>query len=86
MNVKNTSKQSQTDWKGLEAMSDAEIDVSDIPPLTDAFFERARVFKPQSQDLIALDADILAWFKSQSQDYQKRINKVLRQYMQAQHS
>ena len=37
---------SAIDWKALEAMTDDEIDYSDIPPLTDAFFERAQLWQP----------------------------------------
>lgn len=39
--AKDLSNASQTKWKALELDSDENIDYSDIPPLTDEFFERA---------------------------------------------
>lgn len=41
MNVRNLKKKSETDWARVDQMTDDEIDTSDIPPLDDAFFERA---------------------------------------------
>jgi hypothetical protein len=41
MSVRNLKKKSETDWARIDAMTDEEIDFSDIPPLDDAFFERA---------------------------------------------
>jgi hypothetical protein len=32
---------SKTNWDKLDALSESEIDVSDIPPLTEDFFSRA---------------------------------------------
>ena len=63
-------------------MTDDEIDYSDIPPLTDSFFERAKRFVPA--DAVQLDSDVLMWFKAQSKEYQMLINTVLRKYMEVQ--
>lgn len=41
MNARNLKKKSETDWARIDRMTDDEIDTSDIPPLDDAFFERA---------------------------------------------
>lgn len=41
MSVRNLKKKSETDWARVDRMTDDEIDTSDIPPLDDAFFERA---------------------------------------------
>ena len=38
MNGKDLNNISRTKWAALKAMSDDEIDYSDIPPLTDEFF------------------------------------------------
>jgi uncharacterized protein (DUF4415 family) len=72
---RNMSKQSKTDWKALEAMTDEEIDYSDIPPLPDAFFERARLWQPKKQVTVTmhLDSDVLEWFQKQDQDWEKRM-------------
>jgi hypothetical protein len=42
MNNKNTSLESQTNWERLEAMDDEDIDLSDIPELTEEDFKRAK--------------------------------------------
>jgi hypothetical protein len=51
----------------LEAMTDEEIDYSDIPPLTDEFFEKAVLKVPaaQADNLIQLDSEVMEWFRSQ---------------------
>ena len=83
MSVQDTKKKSRTDWKKLEAMTDDEIDVSDIPPLAEDFFKRARLYLPSKQDnVVELDPDISDWFKAHSRDQQAQINQVLREYIQ----
>jgi hypothetical protein len=47
MSVRNLKKKSETDWDRIDRMTDDEIDMSDIPPLTDAFFEHARKVLPR---------------------------------------
>ncbi|GAB4275969.1 MAG: hypothetical protein Fur0025_00680 [Oscillatoriaceae cyanobacterium] len=75
----------RTDWEALEAMSDEEIDYSDIPPLTDEFFENAtlRIPATQARNLIQLDADVMAWFREQGSEYRNTINSVLRRYIES---
>ncbi len=41
-----TKKTSRTDWDRLASMKDDEIDYTDIPPLTDAFFDKATLRLP----------------------------------------
>jgi hypothetical protein len=48
MSVRDLKKKSQTDWDRIDRMTDDEIDTSDIPPLTDAFFEHARKVLPRA--------------------------------------
>lgn len=86
---------SRTHWERLDALSDEEIDTSDIPPLTEEDFARSewRLPAPLPSDLpattppimveVAVDEDTLAWFQSQGQDYQKRMRAALRLYAQA---
>ena len=62
-------------------MEDEDIDYSDIPPLTDEFFARARLELPNS---VAVDLDILDWFRARGEDYTEQINTILRQYIQVQ--
>lgn len=74
----------------IRAMRDEDIDYSDIPPLTDEFWENAKKFdelyRPQKQQItVRVDADILAWLKSGGKKgYQTRLNNALRYVMQHQ--
>ena len=40
------NKPSATNWDRVDALSDAEIDTSDIPPLDETFFARAMLRRP----------------------------------------
>jgi uncharacterized protein (DUF4415 family) len=66
-------------------MTDEEIDTSDIPPLDDTFFSNARLRMPEKKVSITLDvdADVLAWFRAQGEDFQNRINAALKIYAEA---
>ena len=48
MNARNFKKASATDWARIDRMTDEEIDTSDIPPLDDEFFARAKWLLPRS--------------------------------------
>jgi uncharacterized protein (DUF4415 family) len=76
---------SRTNWAALESRSEENIDYSDIPPLTDEFFERATLRIPanQAQDLVQLDPDVKQWFQAQGEQYKTLINNVLRQYIES---
>ena len=71
----------------ITKIKDEDIDLSDIPELTDDWFSRAvrgKFYRPVKEIvLICLDKDILAFFKSQGAGYQTRINDSLRSLMQA---
>jgi uncharacterized protein (DUF4415 family) len=66
-------------------MSDEGIDYSDIPPLTDEFFENATLRIPAShaQQLVQIEPDILQWFQAQEGEYTDLINLVLRRHMES---
>jgi uncharacterized protein (DUF4415 family) len=61
------------------------VDTSDIAELGDEFWQRASqnpFYKPtKSSTTVRLDADVLAWLKSQGKGYQTRINAILRSAM-----
>ncbi len=84
MNKENLNSTSRTNWAALEAMSDEDIDYSDIPPLTDEFFERATLRIPvdRIENLVQLDPDVKQWFQGQGDQYKTLINSVLRQYIE----
>ena len=85
MNRENLHSASRTNWAALESRSEENIDYSDIPPLTDEFFERAtlRIPADQAHNLVQLDPDVKQWFQAQGEQYKTLINKVLRQYMES---
>jgi len=71
--------------KALAKRSDDEIDFSDLPALTDAFWDnavRGRFYKPvKKATSVRIDMDVLEWLKQQGKGYQTRINAILRQAM-----
>jgi len=86
MSGKDLSNISRTNWAALEEMNDEGIDYSDIPPLTEAFFEKAtlRIPATQAQQLVQIEPDVLKWFQSQGGEYKSLINTVLRRYIESQ--
>jgi uncharacterized protein (DUF4415 family) len=80
--MKNTSR---TDWARIDAMSDEEIDTSDIPPLSDEFFEKAQLRMPKSPVKITLqvDSETYAWFQSQGDTAQQQMAVALKIYAEA---
>jgi uncharacterized protein (DUF4415 family) len=61
------------------------IDYSDIPPLDEEFFKKAKVVWPVKKQLtIRLDADVLDWLRGHGRGYQTRINRILRVVMESQ--
>ena len=84
MNGNDSNNISRTNWAALEAMTDEEIDYSEIPPLTEAFFENATLRIPANQvlSLIQLEAEVIEWYQSQGTDYKTLIHSVLRRYME----
>lgn len=76
----------QAEAERLAAMSDEEIDLSDIPEKLDwPNGERSKFYRPVKQQLtLRLDADVVQWFKSHGKGggYQTRINQALRDYVE----
>lgn len=84
MSGKDLSNTSRTNWTALEAMDDEAIDYSDIPPLTEEFFEKAtlRIPATQARQLVQIEPDVLKWFQAQGGEYKALINAVLRRYIE----
>jgi uncharacterized protein (DUF4415 family) len=80
----------KTDWKRLDAMTDAEVTAAaesdhDALPMSDREWASASLTLPPKVSVgMRLDADVLAWFKARGTGYQTRINAVLRRYINAQ--
>lgn len=77
---------SRTDWNRIDAMSDDEIDTSDIPPLTDEFFSKAKLRMPSSLATVAIrvDRETLSWFQSKGEEAEQHMAAALRIYAEAQ--
>ena len=78
---------SRTDWARIDAMSDDEIDTSDIPPLTDEFFSKAKLRMPSSSSVtvaIRVDSETLSWFQSKGEEAEQHMAAALRIYAEAQ--
>ena len=73
--------------KKLAERPNSEIDYSDIPELTEEFWQHAikgRFYRPlKEQVTVRLDSDILAWLKKKGAGYQTRMNAILRSAMLA---
>jgi uncharacterized protein (DUF4415 family) len=79
------TKERMARLEALAARPDSEIDLSDAPEMTDEEWknaERGHFYRPVKRQVTArLDADVLAWLKSQGKGYQSRINAILRREM-----
>jgi uncharacterized protein (DUF4415 family) len=81
--MNNTSK---TDWARIDAMTDEEIDTSDIPPLSDEFFVKAKLRLPVSSNAtvtVEVDTETLEWFQQQGEEAGKQMSAALRIYAEA---
>jgi uncharacterized protein (DUF4415 family) len=89
VNNSSSSKTSQTDWERIHAMSDEDIDLSDIPEVTETQMARAvlRVggvpVDRSQQSVVMLESSIIEYFKRQAgnQDYQALIKAALTDYI-----
>lgn len=79
------TEERKAELKTLAERPDSEIDYSDIPPLDESFWARAKpnpFFKPiKVHASVRIDADVLVWLKSQGKGYQTRMNAILREAM-----
>ena len=79
--------ESKTDWKRVNAMSQAEVERladRDEGPLPDDWESSAMVVlpSPKQEIHIRLDGDIIEWFKALGRGYQTCINAALRAFVQ----
>jgi uncharacterized protein (DUF4415 family) len=79
-----TAKQKR-ELSALAAMSDDQIDTSDIPELPPSAWKdavRGGFYRPVKQAVsMRLDADVIAWLKKPGKGYQTRANCILRRRM-----
>ncbi len=88
LDINNPPKLNREQKERLQALAkraDSEIDYSDIPPLTNEFWQNAvqnPFYKPiKKSTTVRIDSDVIAWLKSQGKGYQTRLNAILRQAM-----
>ena len=79
-----TLKDQDKEITALMRMKDEDIDFSDIPEIADwSNAVRGKFYRPIKKSLtLRVDADVLAWLKSQGKGYQTRINSFLREAME----
>lgn len=83
----------RTDWARVDATTEAEIGEQirrnpDDVEFTDEMLAAARWVMPEKKVPISfrVDPDVLAFFKSEGDGYQSRMNAVLRGYVRSQRS
>lgn len=78
------AKRIREELRQLEAMSDEDIDLSDMPEVTDfSNAVRGKFYRPvKDQVTLRLDRDVLNWFKLSHERYQTAINAALREHME----
>jgi uncharacterized protein (DUF4415 family)/uncharacterized DUF497 family protein len=87
MKKREFSSEELAQLKRLKALPDDQIDLSDIPEITEEQWKLARrphLYRPLKRAVtIRLDADVVSWFKEHASDrgYQTEINRVLRQHV-----
>lgn len=69
----------------LAALSDEEIDYSDIPELDESFWANAKYVEPEGTQQITLRVkkSVIEAYKATGKGYQTRMNSVLESYAQS---
>jgi uncharacterized protein (DUF4415 family) len=82
-------RKGKTDWARVDALTDEEVEASiandpDWAEFKDIDWSDAVLVIPAKKKAISIrvDEDVLDYFKSEGDGYQRRINAVLRSYMQ----
>ena len=80
--MKNTS---QTNWAKLEAMTDEEINTSDIPPLDKKFFANARLRMPRGKVAVtvSVEKEVVDWYQAQGEESRALMSAALKIYAEA---
>jgi uncharacterized protein (DUF4415 family) len=81
-------RKGKTDWARVDALTDEDIakavaDDPDAAPIDIDWSDAVLVIPVRKKAIsIRVDEDVLDFFKSEGDGYQRRINAVLRSYMQ----
>ena len=70
--------------RALAEMPDDQIDLSDIPEITDwSGSVVGKFYRPMKESVtVRLDADVVNWLKRDGKGYQTRLNAILRREME----
>jgi uncharacterized protein (DUF4415 family) len=85
---RDSPRKGKTDWARVDALTDEDIAKAvandpDAVPIDLDWSDAVLVIPPRKRAIsIRVDEDVLDYFKSQGDGYQRRINAVLRSYMQ----
>jgi len=80
-------RKGKTDWARVGSMTDTEIEAAvrsdpDAAPLDIDWSKAVLVVPPKKKAIsIRIDEDVLDYFKDEGEGYQRRMNAVLRSYM-----
>ena len=86
MNNKSILNKSETDWARLDAMTDADIDLSDCPEVTPDMFAGAvvrRSVNNRAKVTVTIDRDVLEWFQAQGDRADIQMALALKIYAEA---
>jgi uncharacterized protein (DUF4415 family) len=86
MNNKSILSKSETDWARIDAMTDADIDLSDCPEVTSEMFAGAvvrRSVSNRSKVTVTIDRDVLEWFQAQGDRADLQMALALKIYAEA---
>jgi uncharacterized protein (DUF4415 family) len=81
--LENPSKEDILRLKKLKNMKDADIDTSDIPELTEVWFKKVKLIKPNNKvtKTIRFNKDVIDFVqKKQGKGYQTLINDIVEQW------
>lgn len=79
------NKQSKTNFKAIDALTDTEIDYSDIPEISAEMFKDMTILLPAETKKINIRVknSTIEFFKKNSKHYQTMINAVLDAYVES---
>jgi uncharacterized protein (DUF4415 family) len=81
-------RRGRTDWAAVDALTDKQIEAAvrndpDAVPLDVDWSEAVLVIPPKKKAIsIRVDEDVLDYFKHEGAGYQRRMNAVLRSYVE----
>ncbi len=84
MSHQDSMRRKSEDLARLDAMNDEDIDLSDMPEITDWSNAVRGLFSdsPQAEIKLRIDRDVIRWILCRHGEYQMAINAVLREHME----